>query len=729
MRVSGSTAYKVLFPFVQDCMVLTGNRTDKNLKEVLDLLEDVRSTFLEELKGFKSELNDLKTRVDTIAPRKIKQEDSEAAASPDPAQSPREEPAGEDVVMTEALQSGTGESPELHSTGAHNLFEWPKINKFYQSAGIKDKNYLDELEKTQGVLRLYASGNSGDRGVMGPPSSSGNTAATYPSPADDADFGSGWDHGKEFRYPAHHIGGLNSDSTLRLDKDTVMKMADSYLLNMWILYPIIPLERLKQRVETFMQLYSPDDEMVAVEERPIATPPGHSQAHDSPYQGIPSKRPHPETSDRVDTSKRGYVPPPKRMPDSSVNNAIILLVLALGKLCSYDRFLKVEHNWYGDGHKNSPSDLASTPSPGHSIGRPTSMSRSSSQDPSKEKEQLNVNVYPGLAYYTMASEILGSLTGGRDVHYVHAYILAALYMGQIGRVYSAYEWVSRAANIMVELRRKHEDTLLMEVINDSIEDLARYPKETQDLTETLALTFWTLHQMEGDIRAELDHLPASGLASLAYGPNDSNVRFPNRLPSIKDETADQDLFKSKFKVTEVLFHFNAQLYIRKILNRIHSALYGEQNGRIKPKEILDLWTQVEHWRLMLPPDHSWRDDDPPAKNVLDARLRGKYFGAAYVVNRLWLQSVLHPSSMGHAAEARKLLISDYDEVLKAGFGGNPGFEALGEPSNDFARAVGCRRCILAALHSTVAFDGLLIQEDGRLAVRPKLTNIQGTMAA
>jgi hypothetical protein len=606
-----------------------------------------------ELKDMRSDINTLQGKVPIRTPGNVQQEDIDPASSLDPAAAP-EEKIG-DVVMADALQSG--ESPDTHSTGVHNLFQWPGIKKFYQSAGINDKNYLDELEKEQGVLRLYSFGNAGDQGVIAPPSSSGNAAATYPRPSDDTDSGSGWDHGKAFRYPPNHIGGLNTDSTLRLDKDTVMNLVESYIHNMWIIFPIIPLERLKQRVEVFMNQYSPDDS--APNDRPaVNTPPGSIHGHDSPYPGVPAKRSHPD-SDREDTSRRGYAPPPKRNPDSSVNNAIVLLVLAIGKLCSYDKFLKTDQIWHRDTFENSPIDPTqapiSTPSP--SIGRTASMSRSSSQDPARDKDQpLNVNVYPGLAYYAMASEILGSLTGGRDVLYVHAYALAALYMGQIGRVYAAYEWVSRAANIMVELRRKHEDTLLVQSSDESI---------GEDLTETLALTFWTLHQMEGDIRAELDHLPMSALASLVDGPNNTSVRFPRRLPSLVDQSTDQVLFKSSLQIKNLLFHFCAQLYIRKILNRIHATLYSEQSNRINPCDIVELRQQIEIWRPKPPYGPWWQDDDALANNILDARLRGKYYGAVYVVNRLWLQTMLHPLS--HAEEQQPLVITDYNEVLKSGF--------------------------------------------------------------
>ncbi len=111
----------------------------------------------------------------------------------------------------------------------------------------------------------------------------------------------------------------------------------------------------------------------------------------------------------------GYYLKAQRKVNHSVNNAIILLVLAIRKLYKYDKFL-------------SDTDLASTPSPGFAKQR-SERTTSRSSPVEYGKEILNIDVYPGLAYYTEASQILGPLIGGRGISYAHAYILAALYMG------------------------------------------------------------------------------------------------------------------------------------------------------------------------------------------------------------------------------------------------------------------------------------------------------------
>jgi hypothetical protein len=125
---------------------------------------------LSKLKGMRKDMDGLRTNVTALldqvsskTPGKVKEVD--LAAVPDPASQER----SGDVVMADALHSG--ESPDMHSTGAHNLFQWPRINEFYRSAGINNKNYLDDLGKEQGVLRLYSFGNARNQGVMAPPNS------------------------------------------------------------------------------------------------------------------------------------------------------------------------------------------------------------------------------------------------------------------------------------------------------------------------------------------------------------------------------------------------------------------------------------------------------------------------------------------------------------------------------------------------------------------------------
>jgi hypothetical protein len=56
----------------------------------------------------------------------------------------------------------------------------------------------------------------------------------------------------------------------------------------------------------------------------------------------------------------------------------------------------------------------------------------------------NVDVIPGLAYFTRAAEILGALQGGNDLLHVQANLLAALYTSQMACVIESWTWIQSA---------------------------------------------------------------------------------------------------------------------------------------------------------------------------------------------------------------------------------------------------------------------------------------------
>lgn len=90
---------------------------------------------------------------------------------------------------------------------------------------------------------------------------------------------------------------------------------------------------------------------------------------------------------------------------------------------------------------------------------------------------------------------------------------------------------------------------------------------------------------------------------------------------------------------------------------------------------------------------AWRDGDPPATNILEARLRAKMYGAQVITCRPFLRMVLN---------------SQYEGT---------GDMAILEPIMEYAR-----KCIRAMFYSVRAFWGI---KGGRLVV----TNVWGTSHA
>lgn len=134
---------------------------------------------------------------------------------------------------------------------------------------------------------------------------------------------------------------------------------------------------------------------------------------------------------------------------------------------------------------------------------------------------------------------------------------------------------------------------------------------------------------------------------------------------------------------------------------------------------------INEWRRRLPENLQWDDTSAVADNINDARLRGKYYGAQYIIHRPFLHAALDydfeaPSIQSPPIDSQSSSVPMHPQ---------PGPE-MGPPkaASDYDK----RRtetielayiCIQAAMRSTVAFDGVL--DHRRLVV----TNIMGTAHA
>jgi hypothetical protein len=97
-----------------------------------------------------------------------------------------------------------------------------------------------------------------------------------------------------------------------------------------------------------------------------------------------------------------------------MTNAVILLVLALGKVLKCNKFLL------------EPEDIPSTVPQRQQDGDKSPSMR----DPHRTSKFVrNVDIYPGLAYFACASNMLGSHIGGNDLIHAQAFLLAGLYLG------------------------------------------------------------------------------------------------------------------------------------------------------------------------------------------------------------------------------------------------------------------------------------------------------------
>lgn len=94
----------------------------------------------------------------------------------------------------------------------------------------------------------------------------------------------------------------------------------------------------------------------------------------------------------------------------------------------------------------------------------------------------------------------------------------------------------------------------------------------------------------------------------------------------------------------VLQSYLAQLYLRKTLNQIHGMLYNPE----KPlpldvtsgaANIIEYIQETMHLRFV-PPEFMFQPTDPPASDILSARLRAKYWGAQVITYRPFVRQIL-----------------------------------------------------------------------------------------
>jgi hypothetical protein len=125
--------------------------------------------------------------------------------------------------------------------------------------------------------------------------------------------------------------------------------------------------------------------------------------------------------------------------ERSLPNAIVLLVLALGKVYSYKHPLPAprsdRHGTWGTLRESS-----------HSL--PNGSFDSDTLDATLPR---NVDILPGMAYFSYATDILGNHHGGNTVAHAQTMILASFYLNQFARVLESWSWISSACRITMIL--------------------------------------------------------------------------------------------------------------------------------------------------------------------------------------------------------------------------------------------------------------------------------------
>ena len=135
--------------------------------------------------------------------------------------------------------------------------------------------------------------------------------------------------------------------------------------------------------------------------------------------------------------------------------------------------------------------------------------------------------------------------------------------------------------------------------------------------------------------------------------------------------------------------------------------------------------------------YRWDDGDSPPTNLLSARIRAKYYGGMYIILRPYVFTALKWQDQGVIklpVDLNDWLARDQADIMSP-----EQMEEINLPRTEIlAQDVQrdhhiaeiflwcCKRCIDAAVYSTIAFDGIANPDTDR---RMRVTNIHGTATA
>ncbi|TFB04271.1 hypothetical protein CCMA1212_003803 [Trichoderma ghanense] len=612
--------------------------------------------------------------------------------------------------------------PINHTTLAGLLLDWDPIKELtrhhLEREGIKFiSEYPISQEQNRGILKVYGRGEDAHFRVSreatadhGNVDIGDDNMSDIVSSSPAADWGQlgGLSPGDQIEYRG---GVLGSDGNPDFTETKIATYVESFKNNILNMHPIIQPKVLDEWVHQFLS------ELPTVQPKPKPQPLKSAFAVSQPLEVTGSKRKRTPETDGPST------PGPVRVgkPSRSIHSALVLVIIALGKICLHqdevpDVVFPVDPMPHGSPVSRNgvpPSPTQGSP-PGFSAHSQSSgfpsprdqergyQSRRSSihgaSGPVRSGLGLkkNYEVIPGLEYFALATDILGNHTGAyHNMKNVYANIFAGLYHGQLARPLESFAFIHKASHKLQVIMRPSLDKLRK--IKTNMEFI-REPKYNQ-----LALAFWTCLQLESDLIAELP-LPPSGL-----------LQYENDMPQPNMsllEGFDQRVVDS----------YPAQLYLRTHLNSIHRMFYSPDDPS-KPEKLKNVRLVADGVSTMrwVPASFRFNETDPPATDILSARLRAKYWGAQMITYRPFVRQILqwsfevkrHPSSphVPVMSEYRDGIIAPYIRPdTKTSSQLDPGIIEL------------ARKGIVALIESTKSFHGLGEK-------RPIITNVFGTAHA
>ncbi|KAI1104510.1 hypothetical protein F4804DRAFT_188787 [Jackrogersella minutella] len=565
--------------------------------------------------------------------------------------------------------------PPNHTTLAGLLLKWPSIKRMVHHLMEAEKifhpdEYPIRQEQQRGIIRIFGRGEGFDQDIRAsdketpPDHTMTDVLDDCSDVASPSPMGEAWGQVGSLTPPpgVEYRGGVvNVDGNPDWDSTKIWKYVDSFKNNILNMHPIIIPRELTAMVKVFL-------ETLPKSEKPQGNKMGGNARFVNQPSGIPltfseagTKRKRSPAADEQAPST-SFVKPGR--PYRSVHSALVLMVFALGKICLHkDKIPDAIHETDSPVHHSpsvrngvlaspiqgsppgifSQSQSSNMPSPKESDRIPMSRRPSLQGNPSSSRgphsHKRNLDMIPGLEYFALAMDIMGSHMGGFNLKHVYVHILAGLYYGQLGRVLESWSYISLASrNLQVILR-------------PSLDRLSRWHDQGRSIGQSrrdnqLAFAFWTCLQLESDILAELP-LPQSGI-----------LQYEDRMPYPNSEYAVNQGFSE-----HIVTGYIAQLYLRKQLNQVHTLLYDSEkqskhrNGiTLNDPAIEEGIKRIEEMlaksrNRWVPGSYQWDDEDPPADNILGARLRAKYWGSQVILYRPFLRAILEREPWQYSNQA------------------------------------------------------------------------------
>lgn len=376
------------------------------------------------------------------------------------------------------VSPGQPSIPTNHTTGAGHLINWACINDLLHEAlrkeGVQQPAGFPILqEERRGILRVYGRGEGRDPVLRDRDSRTIHGSAEIPddayldinspTPGDSSGFIGGFSPGNVSDYTTSSPRGpVNQSGIPDFSEKVVMEYVRSFEKNILNMHPIILPNTLRTMVQYFLN---------SIPKQSKAFNPTHTSSfvpqspQSSALELAGSKRKRSPGADMPDTPQLQHR---VGRPTRTINNAVVLTILALGKICLHRDYVpdvihddeRPRNGYPGSPHASSPE--AYTPSAPYTS---TMMSPKTAERPGfsrrpsfqgvKAGSQLrrNYDVIPGLEYFAIATDIIGNQMGGNTLNHVYASIFAGLYQGQLGRVIESHAYIAHGCTVLMNVLR------------------------------------------------------------------------------------------------------------------------------------------------------------------------------------------------------------------------------------------------------------------------------------